>query len=703
MNKIILKNSIKEIKNNFRRFLSLLLIAMLGVGFFAGLKATSPDMKKTIDTFFDNENLFDIKVVSTMGLTKDDVEEIKKIENVDKVYGSYSEDVFINIGEKDKVVKVLELNENINNVKLIEGSFPKSKDECVIENAISDLKIGDYIEIKEDLGEDEESSFYNTKLKVVGKVDSPLYISTDKGTSTLGSGKLENYIFVPSENINSDIFTEIYVMAKNSKSLDTTTDEYSNYIDDVISNIDKIKNNRQKARYDSIIDDANTELADAEKEFADKKKEGEEEILDAEKKISDAEKKLIDGERELASKKAETASAINDAENSLRNAETQLSNGKAELSAKKQEAEKQFAEAEKQKEELKLELDKVVLGLEELEAKENSIKERLSDPLISNEEKLTMQYTLDAIQKNIEEAKSANIQLTGAIKMIDEKLTSGKTELAKAENQISTAEAQINSGKAELNSKREEANTEFSKAEKELADAKKEIEDGKVELADAKNEFNEEIAKAEEKLIDAREKINDIENPKWYIFDRSSNNGYDAYINDTENIARLANAFPIIFFVIAILISLTSMSRMVEEQRIELGTLKALGYKNSQIILKYVMYAFFATVIGSIFGMCIGFKLIPSIILKMYQLMYPGVKSSIIEFNTKYAVLGLGIMLICTLGATIYSSYKELASMPAKLMRPKPPKKRKACIFRKNTFYLGKIKLYWKSYSKKYV
>lgn len=694
MNKIIIKNSIKEIKNSFRRFLSLLLISMLGVGFFAGVKATTPDMQKTIDTYFDSENLFDIKIVSTLGLTDDDIKAVNKIDKVSETYGSYSEDVLVNINDANSVVKIIEITDNINNVKLISGEMPKVSNECIVEDSLiqtKDLKIGDTITLKEELEEDEESSFNNTELKIVGTINSPLYISHDKGTSTLGSGKLAHYIYVPKENIKEDYYTEIYVKLANAKEMNTTSKEYANYVDEIIDKIDSIKEIREKSRYDSLISEVNEKLADSQKELEEKKADGEREIADAEKEVRNGEKKLQDAKKELADNKEKAHNEFNDAIQKLTKAGDELNSAEIEFNTKKEEAEQSFVEADKKKEELKLKLDQVYFGLEEIDANYNNVILALQNPNLPKAQKNTLQSTKIELEKKKAELDIAGQQITAGIQEIDNQVKAGKNQLDTAENQIMGGYNELGAGWAELNSKKEEANRKFDKADKEISKAQKELTDGKKELEEAKQEFDEKIRDAENKILDARQKIDDIENPKWYVLGRSSNSGYDSYINDTKNIEKLGNVFPVLFFVIAVLISLTSMSRMVEEQRIELGTMKALGYSNASICIKYVIYALGATIIGGLFGMVIGFNLIPRVIITMYQMMYPTVTEAVIEFNIKYAVLGLGLMSICTIGATLYSNMKELTSMPSMLMRPKPPKNGKRVFLEKLSFIWNRL------------
>ena len=270
MKKVLFKNSVKQIMKTHKRFISILLMAFLGVGFFAGVRATSPDMKKTVDSYFDSTNMYDISIVSTLGLTDEDINAVSKVEGVDKAYGLYSEDVFVSLNGEESIVKLYAYDENINKLEIIDGKLPENVDECVIEVSMKDsesISIGDYIDIRENLGEDEDTSFKNTKLKVVGIVRSPLYISRDRGTTTLGSGKINYYMFVNKENIISDVYTEIDVLVNDAKNLDAISDKYEELIDKTINNIESIKEERQTARYNELVNEANQKLDDDQKEL----------------------------------------------------------------------------------------------------------------------------------------------------------------------------------------------------------------------------------------------------------------------------------------------------------------------------------------------------------------------------------------------------------------------------------------------------
>lgn len=763
MKKALLKDSFKEIKKTYKRFISILLMAFLGVGFFAGVRATSPDMDLTIDSYLDKKNVYDIKLVSTLGLTDDDINEINKLENIEKVVGTFSEDVFIDFEDEEVVVKIYALENDINQVDLIEGKFPQNADECVIEESMKNSKnisIGDYIEIEENLkDEDEEPSFKNTKLKVVGTVKSPLYISRDRGTTTLGSGKISYYMYVNKENINSDIYTEIDILAKNTKNLISLREEYNNKIEKVEDELNTIKEERQNARYHELINEANQKLDDAQKEFDEQKLDAEKKIKDAENKIiegkkevADGEKEIQDGEKKLQEGKDEATNQFATADGQMAEAETtiiksqeELNDAVSSLEEKKKEAESGIAqlqfgidEINKQITDLssqKNNIETALMQLIQIDSNISTLKEQLSkleeakNTLLQNDPnnkteldgiilKITeTQNTINNLestkntlvsqgisQENLDKLNAGLNECQTQKQTLENKLNSVNLELTNAQNQINDAQNKLNKAWQELNnskvtlantkadteSKLKNSEDELENGRKELEKAKKELQDGEKELQDKKEEFNKEIADAEAKLIDAREKVNDIETAKWYIFNREDDSGFNSFKQDTDNVKKLGEAFPIVFFIIAVLISLTSMSRMVEEERVQIGTLKALGYNRIQIMSKYIIYSLLASVLGGILGSIFGLKFFPTVIITIYQMMYD-VSELKIVFNIYYASLGIGIMTICIVGSTIYTAIKELNSTPAEMMRPKAPKAGKRVLLEKIPFIWNRL------------
>lgn len=691
MKRALLKDSLKEIKKSFKRFLSILLMSLLGVGFFCGLRAASPDMKATIDKYYDDANFYDIQILSTLGLTDDDVTSLENVDGIEKAYPSFSKDVKLVENNLEYVLNVSELNNEVNTVKLVKGKLPKNANECLVESSLLlklDKKIGDKIRIEEVLSDDEENSFINNELTVTGTIESPLYISRERGTSTLGSGKINYYMYVPKENIKSDIYTSIYLKVANAKELNTTSEEYKNIVESAKERIEEIEDTQKQKRYDSLINEANQKLDDAQNELDTQKADAEAKIKEAEDEINQNEEKLNNAQKELNTNRNKANSEFESAKDKINKAKTKLDNSKAELEQKKQEAEEQFKEAEEQKQKLQKQLDSLNSGISEINSRYNEILNIIDTQgkFMSEEQMLELKSQLAYIIGSTNELTNNKSKLEEAISSIDNQVSSGRTELENAEKQIETGYSEIEKNQQTLNEKIAETNKKLEDAQKEINEGKEKLEEGKKTLEDNKAEFDEKIKDAEGKLIDAREKVADIEKPEWYIWDRNNNQGYSSYVNDSDNMSKIANVFPVVFFVIAALISLTSMTRMVEEQRGLIGTFKALGYSNLSISMKYVIYATLATVIGAVIGMNIGFQLLPRIVISLYQMMYPYVTNAVIEFNIYYACIGLGLISICIIGATIYAVQKELFSTPAQLMRPKAPKAGKRVLLEKIPF-----------------
>lgn len=620
MKKALMKDTVKEISNTFKRFMSLMLIVLLGVGFFAGIRVTSPDMRNTLDKTFDDYDAMDIQVLSTLGITQKDIAALEKIEGVEKIEASYSTDAIVNIGETEEVVKLMALSEHINQAKIIEGRLPENNKECVVEPRFllgTEHKIGDSItiEVEEIQNKDGKNQplLKEKEVTIVGTVHSPLYISSDRGTTKLGSGKISYYMYIPLENFDTDIRTVAYITVEEAKELKTYSSKYENTVEEVKQIIEDISEERRQARYQEIYDEANGKIQDAQKELNMQKAKAEKELKDAKQKIENAKQQVKNGKAELASQKTTT--------------NAQLAQGKSELdkAEKELQGKEKLFEAEKKK-------LQATLGYMTPEQKEQTEKQ------LASQEQLLKQArnTLNTQKQNYETNKKKANQ-----------------ELTKAQKQLNTAEKEIQTNEAKLQ-------TEQKKADKKIKEAQEELEDAKIKLAD-------------------------IEKPEWYILDRNQNVGYVSYLQDADRIDNIAKVFPVVFFVVAALISLTSMTRMVEEQRVQIGTLKGLGYSKRQIASKYLIYATLATVLGSLIGVSIGFYMIPKIICNMYGMMYT-LGTPVLEFDIGLTIAGLLAASVCTVGATAYSCIKALLAMPATLMRPKAPKIGKRVILEKIPF-----------------
>ena len=721
MKKALLKDCFKEIIKGFKRFISILLIVLLGVGFFAGIKATSPDMKLTLDTYFDDKNVMDIQVISTLGLTDDDITELKKLDLIENAEGTYQTDAVVTAGDKQVVVKLESLASSINTLQVTSGRLPENQNECVVEEAFlqgTEYNIGDTIKVQVDNITDDDgndiSVLKTNDLQIVGTVRSPMYISTDRGTTKLGSGVINYYLYVSPDNINANIYTNIYLTVNGAKDLKCYDDKYEDLIEQAEDEIEKIADARKEARYNALFDKANQKLQDAKNEFETQKADGEKQLQDAEDEINSAKNQLEKGRNEVAANRAKANNEFKEAGKQLQDAKNTLEQNENDFNAKKQKAEKQISDYETSLNELKqiqtqynnlqttLSTSKAQLAalqkqLEELESKDNQITNEVGENTTNEEQ-------IESLKKQIEDLNSSISKIEAGLLVINKQLqaqgitdinqtvSTTETAIQTAKEELENGQKQIDSAKAELQTREEQLNStksstyaELNSAEKKLDDSEKQIEEAEAELAKSREEFNSKIADAEKELDDAEEEVNSIERPTWYILDRQQNAGYVSYMQDTDRVANLAQVFPIVFFIVAALISLTSMTRMVEEQRVQIGTLKALGYNKLQIAAKYIIYATLATVIGGAIGLVIGFSLLPKVIADIYAMVYD-VPNVILAFNMTYATAGMAAAMLCTIGATIISCYKTLKQKPATLMRPKAPKPGKRVLLERITF-----------------
>ena len=689
MKSALLKDSIKEIKNTYKRFLSILVMAFLGVGFFAGMRAASPDMVDTIDQYYKESQVYDIKILSTLGLTNDDIDALSEIDEIENTVGIYETEGKIEIDNKEIITKIMSV-EKLNKPILLQGDFPETQNECVVEDSFltaNHKSIGDTIEVevektKNDEGEEVEYLNKNI-LKIVGTVKSPLYISRDRGTSSLGSGKIDYYIYVPKENIKAnEIYTNIYIKLKNSENYTTSSEKYEEYIAEVKEKIEAIKEEREKARHDKLVDIATEKVKEAEEKLNENKQNAQQQIEEAKQKIENGKNKIEKAEVKLNSSKKEADTKFKSAYNQIQMAKESIFQNETQLNQKEQEAGQQIAELEIKKQELQTQFDTIENNLTQLETQYNQIKD---NPNISEEQKQMLENKIQMLKQSEQTIKAGIEQINNGITTGKQEIENAKTHLQNAKNELTKKEKQYEATKTATYSSLENAKIEIEKS-------KAELEKGEKELEEKQEEFKDKIADAELKLIDSREKIANIENPTWYVLDRYSNTGYNSFIQDTESIKNISKVFPIVFFMVALLISLTSMTRMVEEQRTQIGTLKALGYNKLQIASKYVIYAGLACVIGGVLGMSVGFVLLPQIIWTMYQMMYQMTDNIHISFNIIIGGMGLLLICVCIIGATIYAVLKELVQTPSTLMRPKAPKMGKRVL-------LEKIPFIWKRLS----
>ena len=687
---ILFKYSIKEIFVNRKRFISIMLMALLGVGFFAGLVASGPDMRDSLDKFLDDTNTYDINIVSTLGLTNEDVDEIKKIKNTENVHGIYSKDISFKTDDKEFIFKAIEYSEKINTPILLDGKLPENNNECVVEQDFlidSGFKIGDNIEI------DEDDELKANSFKIVGSVKSPIYVSMERGTTSLGDGTIDYYLYLNKDVFDMDYYPNIYLNVNSAKIEKITTNKYNELVENVYKDIENIKEERETQRYNNIKEEASEKLQESIDEYEKGKKEGEEELKKAKDKIEDSEKEIKNAENELETGKTKAKKEISNAKAEISSSENKLKKSEKEYEEGLEKYSKGVKEYNSNKSKLESSLDVLNDNLkklkdlkEEIEKQIALIEDEIKNGNLENEDKLVLlKNQLSDLNSNIKEIESNKNKINNELSSAEKELNKTKKALDSAKKEIDNGYKELEKGKKELSSRESSLNNQFAKAEKEIEDGKKEIVDAKETLEKEEKKFNEEIKDAEKEIEDAKEDIEGIKEGKWYIFDREDDTGFSSFIDSINSMNNIATLFPIIFYLVAILISSTSMSRMVEEERGDIGTLKALGYSNLRIINKYIAYSLLSTVLGGIIGMFIGFILIPTVVWENYSIIY-----YLPEFYPKlrfsYGILGTVIAVICITGSTVHSAYKELKDEPSSLMRPKAPKMGKKVILEKIPF-----------------
>ena len=973
-----------EIRKSKSRFISILLIVALGVAFFSGIQASSPDMRYSGDAYYDESSLMDIKVVGTMGLTSDDVSSIESIDGIESAEGAWSTDVMCGEGQKQKVLHIESINDAVNKLDVQEGRLPEKSGEIFLDSTFAsanEYKVGDKVALRED---GDSTLLVTAEYTVVGTGRSPLYISFNRGNTTLGTGEVNGFGYVLPEDFDQEIYTQIYVTVHGAKGLTSYTDGYENLIAKIKGRVENIADDRCQIRLAAVKADAQEEIDDAQKKLDDGKKEADEKLADAKEELDKGEKDLEDGRQEYEDGKSQLEDAkteladgkkqLEDAKTELADGKTQLEDAKAQLADGKSQlesAKSQLSSSKSQLDTARSQLDdgwsqvnaakaqladgqaqldsaqkQVTSGLAELEENQKTLDEnkaKLADgkaQIEAGEQQLeaakqtltTKQSELDQskaeitagqqqiestrtqlnaqkqqitdglsqvsvgeaqLQEGISALESAKAQLTelqsqlatvrasynaalenpdasqeeidilaaqvsaleeqeaavtqqiqaseaqiesqrqqlaatrselesglaavedglsqlsqkeselnagleqitagqaqidaGWIQIQEQENTlaaskaeieAGEQELEKGQKQLKAAKKKLNKAQKEIDSNAEtlaagqaelDANVaklndseaqyasgleqynsgarqiaeneakltsgeqeiaeneakladgekEIADNEKKLADGEKEITDnekklqdavndlkkgekdladGKKEYEDAKKDAEDEIAENQQKLDDAKKELEDLEMPEWMVTDREELPEYTDYGDNADRLRNIGQVFPVIFFLVAALISLTTMTRMVEEQRTQIGTLKALGYKKSAIAAKYICYAFFATLLGSVLGMLIGEKIIPYIIITAYGIMYHNVANTIsIDYQPGFALIASAASVVCTVGATLFASGKELQETPASLMRPPAPKEGKRVLLERLTFIWKHLSFSWKS------
>ncbi len=708
------KDILRTIKGGRKRFLSLALITVLGVTMMCGLKAACVDLRKSADEFFDGQQLFDITVMSTLGLTDEDVSVLSEMDGIELAEGTFSATVYtMNDGRRHSAQMNALSAAGINMPYVIEGKLPHNSGEiAVTEKYIKDTgkKIGDTIHVEES---DETDYFPNTEYKITAVVIDAADVNNPNGSVAFRASSSADYTFFtqPQEEYEDKVYTAIYLIVSESRELFCFSDEYEERIGSVVQSIEtQIQEKQEKSRSESVLNEAYAKLEDAENEAHTQLAEAEEELLKAQQELEDGKAQLDREEQNLTEKeqlaKKEFAAAwkeigqgyqsLDEAAAQLESSEKDLEAGERKLLEAKQEFAAKEAEANAQLEAAGSEIEK---KRAELNGTKGQLDFALLQPNLGEEEKQQLENQLAKINTGLQELDVQAAQFEKKKKETLEQLEAARQEIANQENVLKESREKIEAGKAELEANRstlEENATQLTKTEAEtesqieagraqIQEAREKILEGEADLEEGKQEFAEKSAEAEEELKKARREISEIEMAQWYVQDRTSLSGYSNIESDASCIEAIGTAFPILFLTVAILISLTTITRMVEEDRGLIGTYKALGFTNGEILRKYLVYAFGACLLGGVIGDIGGFVVLPEIIFIIFATMYQ-LPVYRLSFDVVYGIGGIVLFMAGIVGATIAACYAELRQKPAELMRPKAPRLGSRVILERITF-----------------
>ena len=732
----------------------------------------------------------DLWMVSTIGFSDDDITAVKKVSGVESVMGTKFVDGAVEVnGEKvsdmggsQTICRVYGVNlskakafaqgtddkDYINRITLTDGRYPENKGECLVDsNTLATPKefvIGNTIKVS-GVEENLDKQLGTTEFKIVGIIETPRYVSFERGQTTVGSGSLGCFIYVPDDAFSTKFYSELCVTIKDADKFDPYGDEYFESLKPITKNIESISSQCLPITSEQVIDYYSSQLKEAKEEYAKAEKEAQSKLGDAYSKLEENKKKLEQAESELSSAKTQAEAEFAKKYQELLSGESEYSAGLAEYNAKYDEylaGKNKIAEGEKAVETYKAqlpdaqkkldtltkalepieqqinaynsqingisdniaakqaEIDAVTQQIAELEnpsvpegetASDNTAEiEQLRQQLdVLNSELATLTNEKNSIQSQLNQYKKdqnySNLAfakvtyattvttLNNEIKNAEAEIAQGKIDIANAEKALATAKAELESAGFQIEEGWDAYNSAYSQANSEYATNSASLEEARKEFEKYSSEYSSEKEKAYAQLDDARydiekaeEQVNAaVNNPKWYIYDRNALPGYEGYGQTAENMKAFASVFPLFFFVVAALVCLTTMTRMVDEERTQLGTLKALGYTQGSIRKKYIFYAFLASIIGSVIGLAAGLVIYPKAIFAAYGLMYDMPKL-VILFPWEYMVSGTAFAVLSTLIVTYVACFKEMRSCPATLMRPRAPKAGKRVLLERIPF-----------------
>ncbi len=724
----LVTDTLREVHHTFPRFLSLLVLSALAVCFLAGLRATAPDMKLSADAYFDQQNLMDLHIASTLGLTQEDVDAIAEEEGVASVQGAYTIDALVPMDNQEMVVKVLSYSGegDVNQPALVEGRLPEGEDECLVEPLfleLSGLSIGDTISL--DTGEGDYADALSVEeVTIVGTANSPLYIALDRGSSTLGTGSVDAFLILPVESFTMDYYTDAYLLAEGASELETYSDEYEELVDQLAQQLEPLSKERSALRYDEAsqaISDAEDELAQAEEEANQQLTDAEAEITSSRQELDDAKKQLEDAKKQLDSGEAQYAAGMEQLESGwqaldaasleLEDGKEQYEQGQTAYQAALALYQIQAAAVERQLEtQAELEASTQARTQATQAALQAATEAALEDPLsymeVYNrvyEETYQSIYDTAYAQAYAQAQENSSqwqeLQTSKAqLDQIKAQLDAAKAQLNQGEIEYRAGVRQLESSQRQLEASREELDQGWEDYETGL----QQWEDGEKAYQEGYESYTQSRQEAEDQLKDGRKEVEQakrdltlLEDGEWYILDRNTNTGYVSYSMDADRIANLAAVFPLIFFLVAALVSLTTMTRMVEEQRTTIGGLKAMGFSRGSIAIKYVGYGFLSSVIGAVLGLAVGLTLLPWIICTAWSAMYT-IGDIHYSFEAATSLLAAGAAVGTVTLAALLACFSTLAATPAQLMRPKAPPVGKRIFLERITPLWRKLSFHYK-------
>ena len=635
MKKSLLKDTFREIGKSPNRFLSIFLIVALGTAFFAGIKAAAPDMKNTADKYYDDYNLMDIRVLSTMGLTDDDIEAMRQVEGVEKIQPSYFADVVTTLSSVEFVFRIHALpaevlaagsEDYMNRPKLTEGRLPESSGECIIEeskNIDLGLEIGDTVTVASGKKDDLTEVMKTSTFTIVGKAVSSYYLTYDKDNTDVGSGKVNFFMMVLSTDFAYPVYTEALVTVKGAKALDSYSSEYETLVEKTQNQLDNVVSERSIIRLAEIKAMATKELDKAKADLAAKEAEYNTEIGKGQVELDAAQDKLLEGQLQLANEKQNFADDVADAESDIAAGEEELKQGQKDYD----EAVIKYDDAKSDYGELLAALDQATTALNEIDINSQSQIDSLNlqlatDDTLTPEERADIQEQIGTLEGNQDDSREALDSLNNLNNNAKQSMSDAEIQLAQAKADLAAGKKQLADAKAELAAGKLEAAEKFAAAEADLAAGQAEYDAAKAEFDIKKADGKAQLDDGKEQVIRAENQIEMLSKPSYYVLDRSKLYSYADYAATADRMDAIAKIFPLFFLFVAILVCLTTMTRMVDEQRGTIGAFKALGYTKGEIVFKYVVYSLLASTLGGILGVFIGVKIFPKVIFDAWSMMY---------------------------------------------------------------------------------